>query len=58
MTYPVLLDEQGQVMSEYRILGLPTSVLVDRNGVIQFRHTGLMTAGQLKSYLDELLPGK
>ena len=55
MTYPVLLDEQGQVMSEYRILGLPTSVLVDRDGVIQLRHTGTMTAAQLESQLDDLL---
>jgi peroxiredoxin len=58
MTYPVLLDEQGQVMSEYRILGLPTSVLVDRDGVIQVRHTGTMTANQLESQLDDLLSGK
>ena len=56
MTYPVLLDEQGQVMSEYRVLGLPTSLLVDRHGVIQVRHTGTLSAAQLESHLTKLLP--
>jgi len=58
MTYPVLLDKQGQVMSEYRTLGLPTSLLVDRDGVIQVRHTGTMTAAQLESHLRKLLSSK
>ena len=58
MTYPVLLDEQGQVMREYRVLGLPTSLLVDRNGVIQVRHTGTLAAAQLESHLTKLLSGE
>jgi peroxiredoxin len=58
MTYPVLLDERGQVMSEYRALGLPTSLLVDRDGVIRVRHTGVMTAAQLESHLSKLLSGE
>ena len=58
MTYPVLLDEQGQVMSEYRALGLPTSLLVDRDGVIQVRHTGILSAAQLEKHLSKLLPSE
>jgi cytochrome c biogenesis protein CcmG/thiol:disulfide interchange protein DsbE len=55
ITYPVLLDEQGRVMSEYRALGLPTSILVDREGVIQLRHTGVMTTDHLGTQLSKLL---
>jgi peroxiredoxin len=55
MNYPILLDEQGQVMNQYRALGLPTSILVDREGVIQVRHTGVLLAAQLESYLADLL---
>lgn len=55
MTYPVLLDERGQVMQEYRARGLPMSLLVDRDGVIQQRHMGTLTADQLESYLDKFL---
>lgn len=55
VTYPVLLDEQGKVMNEYRGLGLPMSLLVDRDGVIQVRHMGILTANQLQEYLDKSL---
>jgi peroxiredoxin len=55
MTYPVLLDERGQVMQEYRAMGLPMSLLVGRDGVIQKRHMGTLTADQLDSYLAPLL---
>lgn len=57
MTYPVLLDETGQVLKMYRAIGLPTSVILDRDGVIQVRHVGFVTAAQLERYLAELLPG-
>lgn len=56
VTYPVLLDEKGQVMKTYRALGLPMSTIVDPEGVIQVRHIGYMTAAQLDSYLEQLLP--
>ena len=55
MTYPVLLDEEGKVWQEYRGLGLPMSLLVDREGVIQVRHMGILTADQLQGYLDKSL---
>ncbi|MGD9047659.1 MAG: TlpA disulfide reductase family protein, partial [Anaerolineae bacterium] len=56
MTYPVLLDEGGEVIQTYRANGLPMSVLVDSEGVIRVRHVGYLTAGQLEDYLAELLP--
>jgi thiol-disulfide isomerase/thioredoxin len=58
MTYPVLLDQRGQLMKEYRILGMPTSLLIDRDGVIQLRHTGIMTASELEEALADHLTGQ
>jgi peroxiredoxin len=55
MTYPVLLDERGQVMQEYRAMGLPMSLLIDQDGVIRERHMGTLSADQLESYLAKLL---
>ena len=55
MTYPVLLDKRGQVMNEYRGPGLPMSLLVDRGGVIQLRHMGILTAAQLEKHLAKAL---
>jgi peroxiredoxin len=56
MTYPVLLDEGGKVLQMYRASGLPVSVIVSRDGVIQVRHVGYLTADQLEKYLADLMP--
>jgi peroxiredoxin len=56
MTYPVLLDEGGQVLKMYRAIGLPMSVILDQDGVIQVRHVGVLTLEQLEDYLAQVLP--
>jgi peroxiredoxin len=56
MSYPVLLDESGRLLQTYRAMGLPMSVIIDQDGVIQARHIGFLTAADLDSYLAELLP--
>jgi peroxiredoxin len=56
MTYPILLDENGKLVQEYRARGLPMSVVVDRDGTIRVRHIGYLSAGQLDEYLEPLLP--
>lgn len=56
MTYPVLLDENGLVIKTYRAQGLPMSLIVDQNGVIQVRHMGYLTDAQLDKYLRKLWP--
>jgi cytochrome c biogenesis protein CcmG/thiol:disulfide interchange protein DsbE len=58
MTYPVLLDRDGRISREYRALGLPTSVLVDRDGVIRFRQEGILTASELAWHLADLMPDR
>ena len=55
VTYPVLLDESGRIMETYRAIGLPMSVLVDREGIIRVRHTGVLTEEQLDGYLEDLI---
>ncbi|MFH1855818.1 MAG: TlpA disulfide reductase family protein [Candidatus Omnitrophota bacterium] len=35
--YPVLLDKDGKVASEYKILGFPTILIVDKKGIIRYR---------------------
>ena len=54
MSYPVLLDRRGQVMKMYRAPGLPISLILDRDGVIQVRHVGFLTGKQLDQYLAQL----
>lgn len=56
MTYPVLLDETGDVLKLYRAIGLPMSIVVDQEGLIQARHIGYLSEGQLEDYLEQVLP--
>jgi peroxiredoxin len=35
--YPVLLDERGQAARSYGVVGIPTYILIDRNGNIAWR---------------------
>jgi peroxiredoxin len=55
MTYPVVLDKTGRVLKDYRAPGLPMSLIVDREGVIQARHVGYLSAEQLDNYLKKVL---
>ena len=41
ITYRVLLDRKGTVSSTYGIVGLPSLVIVDRDGTVRFSGTGL-----------------
>jgi len=56
VTYPILLDSTGQVMNTYRVLGLPITVIIDREGVIRARHVGPIAPEQIESYVAGLLP--
>lgn len=58
LSFPVLLDPGAEVNDLYRVRGLPTSYLVDREGTISRLHIGLMTEDQLDGYLSDLGLGK
>jgi peroxiredoxin len=53
LTFPILLDKEGRVTMTYRTRGLPTSFLVDAEGIITAVHIGPMTARQLKGYVTQ-----
>lgn len=52
--YPMLSDAEGQVAAQYRIPGLPYTVILDPNGKVVVRHPGEMTAEQLTYILNTL----
>ncbi|WP_127585164.1 TlpA family protein disulfide reductase [Paenibacillus koleovorans] len=52
--FPVLLDPDGQASDTYRIRGLPTTFLVDRNGVITDAFN-LLNPDELEKRIKELL---
>ena len=40
MLYPVFFDATGVVTEQYRLQGVPTVIIADKQGVIQFRNYG------------------
>lgn len=55
VTYPIVLDRDGQVSGAYRVsTGLPVSFLIDPEGVIQRVHLGALTEDDLDELAAEL----
>lgn len=56
ITFPVLLDKDGAVAEKlYRIPGVPTSIFVNRDGMIERIQVGVMTTRQIDQYISEIL---
>ena len=53
LSFPLLLDEDGDIQWEYNISSYPTSYLLDENGVIVFVSPGPMTTQQIHDLLAE-----
>ena len=54
LTFQTLLDPGAEVQKLYRTRSYPTSFFVDRNGVIQAQHIGVMTEGNLDGNLAQI----
>lgn len=55
ISFPVLLDLRGESASRAGIVGMPTLVILDGEGSVALRRTGLTSARFLRTALDELL---
>ena len=55
VTFPVLLDQNGDVTTgQYQATGMPASFIVDKQGLIYYRHLGPMSGETLEAKLAEL----
>jgi hypothetical protein len=50
----MLLDPGAEVQKLYRTRSYPSSFFVDRKGVIQAQHIGVMTEGKLDGNLAQI----
>lgn len=53
--FPVPLDRKGKVRRAYALRGVPTSVFIDRHGLVRYVRTGPLTADTLESRLQDIL---
>lgn len=40
---PIIYDPEGKIASDYNLLGMPSSYLIDKKGKIRFSHKGFFT---------------
>jgi cytochrome c biogenesis protein CcmG, thiol:disulfide interchange protein DsbE len=40
LAYHVVLDQTAEIMDQYAVVGMPTSFLIDRDGVVRMVHKG------------------
>ena len=57
MTYPIVLDPQGNLANTLQASMLPTSIMLDRDGKIVWKHIGLIEANDaaLKEAIEKAL---
>ena len=51
---PVLLDLDGSIAATFKVRSIPTTLVVDGQGVIRFRKLGGVTAAELNDVLNSL----
>jgi peroxiredoxin len=53
LTMPVLLDSSGDVVDQYRLVGLPDSFFVDRDGILRETHFGGISQEDMLQKLEK-----
>lgn len=57
VTFPIALDETGEVGDLYQIRGLPTTIFIDSNGIVNEVFTGPLNQAYIESKISELSGG-
>ena len=57
LTFPVVLDPEMEVMRRYKFFALPSSVLIDKQGIVRFKEQGYRnwTDPESRKWLVEIL---
>lgn len=53
ITYPVLMDETGEIFGVYGVYSLPTTFMIDRDSNVYGYVTGMMTREMMDSYINK-----
>ncbi len=57
LQFPLPHDPEGRVAAAYQLLGMPTSYLIDRHGIVHSRHSGftLKDVAPLRALIRDLI---
>ncbi|MBT2684908.1 redoxin domain-containing protein [Bacillus sp. ISL-37] len=51
LTFPILLDQDGTTQQTYSIISIPTTFIIDEQGLILKKHIGSMTYEQIQELM-------
>lgn len=54
-TFPVLLDPAGSVVNQYQVRSFPTTIIIDRDGVVRHIQVGMISEEELERITAPLL---
>lgn len=54
ITFPILLDPEREVANVYKAISIPTSYIIDSNGVVQNKYIGPMTEEIMENMLADI----
>ncbi|MED3573092.1 redoxin domain-containing protein [Cytobacillus praedii] len=54
VTFPVLLDQEGEIGDQYRALTIPTSYLIDSNGIVRKKIVGPMDKEMMEQLIESV----
>jgi peroxiredoxin len=58
LNFPLVIDPTGEVSTIYQVRGLPTTIFVNAEGIVEAAHRGaILNRPQLEPYLAQILPG-
>lgn len=55
-SYPSVLDQRSRTAIDYGLYGVPETFIIDATGRIAYKHTGPISEGVLRRWIDSLLP--
>lgn len=53
--FPVLIDRNGQVGAKYRVVGVPTYIFIDADGIVQAKHIGGASQAEFQEKLTRIV---
>lgn len=57
LTFPVLLDQGGDVGALYKVNAIPTTLVLDKTGTVRLRKSGMITEAELENVLAKIRAG-
>lgn len=55
LTFPIAVDEKAASGRLYRVVGIPTTFVIDREGIIRYIKLGEMDETSIQRYFSSLL---